>query len=355
MILFGDNRGCVFRAQFRLRFFYFLGVWKMLSIKKSVSVLLTIVMMISIVTPFATALENACYGSFISADYSADPGQYMVNIARAQLNRTGASFGKYTTDWCAYFVVDCARVAGQFDAFTDNGYIDGRVTEFSQKICNSGGFEVPISEAKVGDVLCVMWQGNSDNRWDHTELVTSVSGSTITSIGGNVGEVSIGYLNRQVKETTRNLSYFKKYKVVRPNYQSTATNPPSAPTVFADKTNLAVNEPTTLHWSVCDQASYYWVTCWQGDSHIMSEEGVGFNKTISFSTPGEYVITAVACNSLGETHGNWVAITVYDKVPSPSTVTMDKTILSKNESTTVRWTQCNDAESYYINQLTWDY
>ncbi|MGN1479831.1 MAG: hypothetical protein ACI4XH_08690, partial [Acutalibacteraceae bacterium] len=62
-------------------------------------------------------VSEAKYSSndFYSASYSSDPGEYMVNIARAQKNRTGSSLG-YNDQWCAYFISDCAEIAGQSDA-----------------------------------------------------------------------------------------------------------------------------------------------------------------------------------------------------------------------------------------------
>ena len=81
----------------------------------------------------------------------------MVAIAWAQLGRTGSSLG-YTEEWCADFVCDCAKLAGESAAIPAYGAVDG----LAERIVSAGGYEVSIANAQPGDICCINW--NNDRR-----------------------------------------------------------------------------------------------------------------------------------------------------------------------------------------------
>ena len=132
-------------------------------------------------------------------------------------------------------------------------------------------------------------------------------------------------------------------------FETNYSSPPSAPSVTIDKTDLAVNEKTTLHWNLCNNAQYYWISCWSDTAQVISEESHSYTKTVSFSKPGIYSITVVSGNPLGEVIGNWIQIKVYDKAPAATKVSIDKTTLAVNEKTTLRWNTVESISYYWIS------
>ena len=78
----------------------------------------------------ASETDNFVGGYDLVDDGAAD----MVAIAMAQEGRTGKDFG-YDDQWCAYFVSDCARIAGETGAIPAHG----TCTYLYQNILNAGG------------------------------------------------------------------------------------------------------------------------------------------------------------------------------------------------------------------------
>ena len=70
----------------------------------------------------------------------------MANIAQAQNNKTQGQLG-YTEAWCANFVSDCAKIAGQEKAIPFNGL----VSSLYSAVLNAGGYTV--SYAEQGDLV----------------------------------------------------------------------------------------------------------------------------------------------------------------------------------------------------------
>lgn len=147
-------------------------------------------MILPLVKPDAAKAENRS-GNF-STNYSLgnDPAQNMVNIAFAQEGKNGSQLG-YNSDWCAWFVADCARLAGQ-DAIIPE---KGRVVDLASAIKGER-----TSTPQVGDICIFDWNSVS-GPYDHVEIVYKVSGSTVYTIGGNAGSTG-NYKTNYVK--TRN-------------------------------------------------------------------------------------------------------------------------------------------------------
>ncbi|MGN0677901.1 MAG: RICIN domain-containing protein [Ruminococcus sp.] len=136
-----------------------------------------------------------------SKDYTlgSDPAQNILNIALAQQGKTGSDLG-YSEEWCADFVSDCADLAGQSDAIPRYGAVSGLKT----RILNAGGYDV-TSSPRAGDI--VFFSG-------HVEIVHSVSGGQIYSIGGNTTSASSLYSRKVCSPRVHG----GVVSVIRPNY-----------------------------------------------------------------------------------------------------------------------------------------
>ena len=170
----------------------------------------------------------------------------MVAIAKAQLGRTKAQMG-YIEDWCADFVSDCAKIAGQQSAVPFDGYVPSLLT----KIKNAGATEVSKTNAKKGDLVFFGSNGGA-----HVEIITQdcsiyKSGSYwyLKSIGGN------NYINGVSKVYERTWTSLSVYGVYRPKYTSNTPVPDGEElTVGAGKT-----VPEGDYWIKSEIAADYYV------------------------------------------------------------------------------------------------
>ena len=150
----------------------------------------------------------------------------MANIALAQNERTGSNLG-YSDEWCAYFVSDCARIAGQTSAIPAHG----NVLYLYNNIMNAGGKSIydarngtgSLSDAKIGDIAILDTTTGGNTSRDHVEIVYKVSGSSVYTVGGNSGSGS-SYSTRKVTKHSPYSSSRIVY-IVRPNYTG-AIEPP---------------------------------------------------------------------------------------------------------------------------------
>lgn len=74
--------------------------------------------------------ENFSKSYSITNDGATD----ICNIALAQYMKTGSMLG-YTEAWCADFIADCAKLAGQASAIPANGVVSG----LANNIKSAGG------------------------------------------------------------------------------------------------------------------------------------------------------------------------------------------------------------------------
>ncbi len=240
--------------------------------------------------------------------YSSDPGQYMVNIALAQQGKTGSQLG-YTVDWCAYFVSDCAELANQSQAIPRHG----RADYLDKNILDAGGEKVKFSDARPGDIA--FYDGNYNNSPDHVEIVYSVSGSTVTTLGGNTG-------NKDCLKSivSKPRSYGNILYIIRPNYSGSSTSKPSWAWISAtdDRTSFDVGEE--IHFSMSADESngaitHYLIGINKGDERIITEECNG-DYYISFDEPGNYSVYVSAYNSAGWADSNTINFEVITPRPS---------------------------------------
>ncbi len=155
----------------------------------------------------------------------------ILNVAKAQIGRTGSSFG-YTESWCADFVSDCAELAGQSSAVPRHGHVD----YLTSNLLNAGGTKYTTqASAKAGDI--VFYDFNANNSPDHVEIVSYVSGGKIYSVGGNTS-----YVNSVSTSKVSNERYCGSFLYfIRPNY--TVSTPTPAPVIDPD---IGYPEPTRI-------------------------------------------------------------------------------------------------------------
>ena len=153
----------------------------------------------------------------------------LVNTVRGELGRDNSNsrYGGGTSNWCGYFAswalknttmsngttlysylskngsINIAAASGLWPAFQGNRL---EYTAFHKGKAYGGSYS-----PKPGDVVWYQWDGgycrSNYGRWngstmcsDHVEIVTGVTGSSITSVGGNSGTPGL------VRERTISLS-----------------------------------------------------------------------------------------------------------------------------------------------------
>lgn len=159
----------------------------------------------------------------------------MVTIATAQLGRNGINLGYKNSEgkgdaWCAKFVSDVAKKAGESTAIPYNG----GCRQLYNAIIKAGGKEV--SSPQKGDIVffvCTKCKfGSHNNSFEHTGIM---SGNGALYISGNSGGGAGTVLN---KTTTSYLHYNPTHKVstgdiavkyVRPAYKNATSDSTPSP------------------------------------------------------------------------------------------------------------------------------
>ncbi|MCQ4114470.1 RICIN domain-containing protein, partial [Ruminococcus sp. zg-921] len=183
--------------------------------KRIISVVLSFLVVISCFTILGTvnvgATQSRTYNFNKSYSITGNGAEDVVNVARAQLGKTGSQLG-YTEQWCADFVSDCAILANQSDAIPASGYCP----TLRYNIINSGGYYVSKSTAQPGDIV---FYGN--NGADHVEIVYAASNGNVSTYGGNSGSGGSLYARsvRKHPTQTQTIAY-----IVRPNYRGGGCN-----------------------------------------------------------------------------------------------------------------------------------
>ena len=226
-------------------------------------------------TPSSPYRSSAYYTQLCNVTLTGNQRTDLVNVARSQLgyhegnsfsdlgggNSSGSSnyteygywygtqvagsSGGYYYAWCAYFISWCARQAGIPTSIISNasyacaGSDNG---DFKNLTYYPRGSYTP----QAGDLIFFDWNSVS-GQWDHVEVVTAVSSSSVTTLGGNTG-------TNNVKERTWSLSYSEIQGYGVPNYSgssgggggsSDATDPNNYPT-----------PPTGTYLNVGDSGNY---------------------------------------------------------------------------------------------------
>jgi len=228
---------------------------RLLSLLLAVSFVLPLV---GLCAPAALAATNTKSGT--AAD--------VVAVASAQKHgSSGSTYYKWCWgdgkrhEWCAAFATWCADQAGAADAVPKNG----GCTALYADVIAAGG--VPVDSPKPGDLIFYHKNSAGKNKFCHVGIVTKVSGSTILTVQGNVGDqvyntikpksyqlCEIPNKNKVSAETynaAKKAAYAYTVVYVRPNYNDasdaetqTGTTPsapsastPAAPTAPAPDPN----------------------------------------------------------------------------------------------------------------------
>lgn len=280
-------------------------------LKRTMSVILCLIIVLSI--PLQSFAATVCYTNFYSAEYSSNPGQYMANIALAQNGRTGSDLG-YSDQWCAYFVSDCARIAGQTAAIPAHG----NVLSLYNNITNAGGVTIydarngtgSLSNAKIGDIAVLDTTTGSNTSRDHVEIVYAVSGSSIYTVGGNSGSGSC-YSTRKVTKHSPYSSSRIVY-IVRPNYSGITNSPPTNAWVSlpnGPESTYYLNEFFNITVG-SDNATEYYLHIYKDQDLYWSCSRASTSGSLDievvFDKPGHYSCFVEAINSAGYTYSDWI-------------------------------------------------
>lgn len=171
-------------------------------VKKVLSVMLAVIIMISLVTSSYAYVDNFPNTHRNTGQNIAD----LIAVARTQIGyaelnpstgfpiahngvagytKYGESFGAPTGEWCAYFVSWCARQAGISTSVLPRlGNCEASVKWYK----NHSVFRTPSSGyvPKAGDIVFYNWAGGSTAK--HVGIVTGVSGRNLYTIEGNTGD-----------------------------------------------------------------------------------------------------------------------------------------------------------------------
>jgi hypothetical protein len=150
-------------------------------------------------TEFTASATQSMSGNFSSGyTLTGDGAADIVSVGMAQKGRSQGSMG-YTEAWCADFVCDCAKIAGQSDAIP----FSGSVAAVYNGVINAGGSVV--SSPQAGDL--VIYDG-----YCHIGIMTDSANSIQGNVNSSVLYMKPGsYLN----VNGQSVSHF----YVRPNYK----------------------------------------------------------------------------------------------------------------------------------------
>ncbi len=279
-------------------------------LKKVTSVLLCLI--IILILPLQASAATVCYTNFYSADYSSDPGQYMVNIAKAQLGRGEYDLGYNGTAWCAYFVIDCARIAGQTSAIPE-GY--GRCDLLWNAVEKAGGREVFSGELKAGDLIfydCSKCDSNGDGvSLEHVGIVSDETYSYEGNVSNKVGEQSS--FTDSKKHSTSDGTVKRRY--LRPNYQG-AIEAPADCYIEANLQSIGVGDTVSFEYNILGATTKSIGIDKDGKRYtsISVSKDLG-TANYTFYESGVYCCIIEGSNSLGYSCSQGVYVTVVESKP----------------------------------------
>lgn len=177
--------------------------------KRLLSLLLVLVFAfsaISVVEATQSKYENYSKNFTLTGNGATD----IVNVAVAQLGKTKANLG-YTEAWCADFVGDCAKLAGESEAVP----LQGGVSYLKNAVINAGG--KIVDSRQKGDL--VFYYCKTCAAWPHVGIVLDSEYSIEGNVSGQVYKVG-GYeqyvdsKGHKVSSGTITKTY------IRPNYSN---------------------------------------------------------------------------------------------------------------------------------------
>ena len=279
---------------------------------KFLSLILSIVMLsgLFVFAPLTVGATQSASGGF-STSYSltGDGFTDMVNIAMAQNEKTQGQIG-YSEHWCADFVSDCAKLAGQEAAVPFNGVVQS----LYNAVISAGGYQV--SSPQAGDLLFFY---NSGSGYGHVGI--ALDGSR--NISGN-----IFYNNEspsRVKILQNGWVGYSNWIYVRPNYSSTPADT-TAPTISDLQAVNVTGESFTIQCQLYDNVGVTngWLHVW-GPNGTHSSYGVAasnglFSHTIytsDYTGAGEYAVHVYAFDAAGNQTSSEICLQIKSDMIAP--------------------------------------
>lgn len=147
-----------------------------------------------------------------------DPAYDIATIGLAQVNKTGSELGYYYGNWCAAFVVDCAKYAGAEDLIPfisghthGVGGANGSYAYLYETMLQRGASIINVNDAKRGDI--VFFGGSSGGNYSHVGIMID----NVNTVEGNLnGSGNQAWLNAKVLTSVR--TRYSRVTVLRPKY-----------------------------------------------------------------------------------------------------------------------------------------
>ena len=290
-----------------------------LTLNKSMAWLLSVMMIVGVISILpveASATQSSSGGFNTGYTLTGDGFTDMVNIAMAQNEKTQAQIG-YSESWCADFVSDCARLAGQESAIPFNGVVQSM---YNAVIAAGGSV---VGSAQAGDLVFF----SNGSGYGHVGI--ALDGTR--NISGNIWYNG----NPPSKVCILNNSWegYSSWTFVRPNYKKADTTAPTISDIYIHSQN---SEGYTLHFIVHDDTALsYAIVYTQGSvpqtSEVMYISGTGweFNYRVNFSDHGG--VTSGYTNAIWvfDTAGNrgdsdWIYVNTDTEKPVISNLTVSQ-------------------------------
>ena len=295
---------------------------------KQILVALLVAMMLVGVAPITASATQSRTDYFNkSYSYSSNPADYIMNIAQAQIGRTKSQMG-YTEAWCADFVGDCAKLAGQEAAIPLYGGCGGLLT----KVLNAGGQKV--SNRQKGDLVfyyCTVCGG-----YVHVGLVLDNTYSVEGNFGGKVTKVNGIYRDSSYHSTSSG-TIVKVY--VRPNYTGGSVTLPYNISISANTYSVGVGDTVTFNYSIAGATSKSIGIDRAGGSRyktiVVSDDSGSVSYT--FTEPGLYCCITEGKNAKGYNCCDGVYIRVIDTVPQNISISSNYSSVAVGDTVTFKY------------------
>ena len=295
---------------------------------KQILVALLVAMMLVGVAPITASATQSRTDYFNkSYSYSSNPADYIMNIAQAQIGRTKSQMG-YTEAWCADFVGDCAKLAGQEAAIPLYGGCGGLLT----KVLNAGGQKV--SNRQKGDL--VFYYCTVCGCYVHVGLVLDNTYSVEGNFGGKVTKVNGIYRDSNYHSTSSG-TIVKVY--VRPNYTGGSVTLPYNISISANTYSIGVGDTVTFNYSIAGATSKSIGIDRAGGSRyktiVVSDDSGSVSYT--FTEPGLYCCITEGKNAKGYNCCDGVYIRVIDTVPQNISISSNYSSVAVGDTVTFKY------------------
>ena len=124
---------------------------------------------------------------------------------------------------------------------------------------------------------------------------------------------------------------------------------PTSPQLTINKNLLSMNENVEIQWETVKNSEWYYMSLYK-DGVLYIDKGLDDNCNYSNKLPaGDYIIYICAGNNVGTSVASSVSFSVYDSKPTAPSLSINKPLLSIDESVEIKWSAVKNAEWYYIS------